>query len=121
MRDVEKIELKISRFLSRGVILSGIMILSGWLVSFNPNKDPFASLQVYRTYSLFNSVQLFVMLDEWGNLLSVMGLGLLITLPVIRVFISMILFYKHKEKKMALIAALVFLGLLLSFTQGIWV
>ena len=120
MRDVEKIELKISRVLSRGVIFSGIMILSGWLLSFNPQKDPFSSLQIYRTYSLMSSVQLFVMLDEWGNLLSIMGLGLLISLPVIRVFISMILFYQHKEKKMALIAAMVFVGLILSFTQGLW-
>ncbi len=121
MRDIEKIELKISRFLSRGVMLAGMLIFSGWLLNFDPSKDPFTSLQVYRSYSLINSFQLFVMLDEWGNILSTFGLGCLICLPVLRVLLSVILFYKHAEKKMAFIAAIVLVGLFLSFTQGLWV
>jgi len=38
---------------------------------------------------------------------------------VLRVFLSVILFIKQKEKSMALIGAIVLIGLILSFSLGI--
>jgi uncharacterized membrane protein len=112
-------ELKISKFLRLGVIVSGLIILTGWIVSFNPKKNPFLALQTYRPFTIFDSLQMNVILENWGHLIIYFGLFLLISLPVLRVVLSTILFIKQKEKTMALIGATVLLGLILSFSLGL--
>jgi uncharacterized membrane protein len=51
-------------------------------------------------------------------LLSYAGLIALISLPVLRVLLTMILFLKQKEYILAVVAALVLIGLFVSFTFG---
>lgn len=119
MNDVERMELKISRFLRWGVIGSGVVIATGWILSFKPEPDPFAHLQTYQQLKLADSLQIQFLLENWGKLIAYMGLGMLISLPVIRVILSVILLMKTKEKTMALIGATVLVGLILSFSLGI--
>ncbi len=119
MRDIDKMELLISKFLRFGVIVSGLIILSGWLMSFEADRNPFTSLQSYQHLSLINSLEMNFILNNWGKVISYLGLMMLISLPILRVFLSMILFIRHKEKIMALLSLVVFIGLILSFLMGI--
>lgn len=112
-------ELKIASILRYGVLIAGGIILTGWLLSFNPNNNLFDAYKTYEQVDLIVSIKAQVLLQNWGRLLTYFGLFLLILLPVIRVFLSMILFFKHQEKQMALIGAIVFIGLLISFYQGL--
>lgn len=119
MKDLETMELKISKFLRFGVILSGIIILTGWMMSFRPASDPFISLQTYSSFNLIDSLQMHAILQNWGKIITYFGLSILISLPILRVFLSVILFIKQKEKIMALLGAIVLIGLILSFSLGI--
>jgi uncharacterized membrane protein len=119
MKDINKMELLISKFLRLGVIISGLTILSGWLMSFEADKNPFSSLQSYQHFSLINSLEMNFILNNWGKVISYLGLMMLISLPVLRVFLSTILFIRQKEKMMALLGMVVFIGLILSFLMGI--
>lgn len=118
MNELERMELKISKFLRIGVIISGTIIAIGWALSFNDDYDPFENLKTYHQISLINSFQIQFMLENWGLLIIYFGLMILISLPVLRVFLSIVLFVKQKEKTMALIGAIVLVGLILSFSLG---
>lgn len=119
MKEIDKMELLISKFLRFGVIVSGLIILSGWLMSFEADRNPFTSLQSYQYFSLINSLEMNLILNKWGKVISYLGLMMLISLPILRVFLSMILFIRHKEKMMAFLSLIVFIGLILSFLMGI--
>jgi uncharacterized membrane protein len=118
MNELERMELKISKFLRLGVMISGFIIAIGWAMSFQANYDPFENLKIYHQISLIDSFQIQFMLENWGRLIVYFGLMILISLPVLRVFLSVVLFVKQKEKKMAFIGAIVLLGLILSFSLG---
>jgi uncharacterized membrane protein len=119
MKDLETMELKISKFLRIGVVISGITIAIGWAMAFRMSSDPFANLQSYSPLNLIDSLQMHAILQNWGHLIAYLGLMILISLPVLRVFLSVFLFINQKEKKMALIGAIVLIGLILSFSLGI--
>lgn len=119
MNEIETMELKIAKFLRAGVVVSGITMLVGWVWSFRVGHDPFAPLQEYSSLTLYQSIAVCLMLKYWGRLLIYLGLTILISLPVIRVILSVVLFIKQKEKAMALIGAIVLVGLILSFSLGV--
>ncbi len=119
MDDIVSMEVRIAKFLRAGVVVSGIFITIGWLWSFKSDYDPFAPLQSYSPLSLMDSLEVSFMLKYWGRIVSYIGLIILISLPVLRVFLSVILFIKQKEKTMALIGAIVLIGLILSFSLGV--
>lgn len=119
MKDLNRMELKISKFLRLGVFISGMIILIGWIMSFKPSSNPFDALQTYRSFNLLDSLQMHFILQNWGMIIAYVGLSLLISLPVLRVLLTTILFMKQKEKTMALIGAIVLIGLILSFSFGI--
>lgn len=119
MKDLETMELKISKFLRAGVVISGIIILIGWAMSFKPDSDPFANLQTYSSFNLIDSLQMHAILQNWGKLIAYFGLTILISLPVLRVLLTVLLFIKQREKTMALIGAIVLIGLILSFSLGV--
>ena len=118
MKDIETMELKISKFLRYGVITSGIIMATGWIFFFKSDSDPFKPLQTYSSLNLIDSLQMNFILQDWGKIISYLGLTVLILLPVIRVLLSTILFIKQKEKAMALIGAIVLIGLIISFSLG---
>lgn len=117
--ELDRMELKISKFLRGGVIISGLVIAVGWSLSFKADSDPFAPLQTYRSLDLITSLKMNFLLEEWGKLITYAGLTVLISLPVIRVLLSVLLFIKQKEKTMALIGATVLIGLIISFSMGV--
>lgn len=119
MMDERKIDNTISKLLHNGIIFSGLSILLGWVLSFNESANQLANLQNYQKRNLFLTLEMEVLAGNWALLVCYAGLFALICLPVLRVFVSMILLLKQKEKGMALISSLVLLGLLMSFTFGI--
>lgn len=119
MNEFETLEFKIAKFLRAGVVLAGIVIGTGWILSFKGGADPFLRLKVYEPLNFIDSLQANVILQNWGKLIAYLGLVILISLPVIRVFLSVILFIKQKEKIMALIGLMVLIGLILSFSMGV--
>ena len=113
------LELKIAKFLRAGVLVAGFLMLAGWLASFQWTGNPLAHFKTYSQLSMFLNFELAIMDGNWGLCLSYVGLIALISLPVLRVLLTMVLFIKQKEFILAGVAALVLLGLFVSFTFGI--
>lgn len=119
MNELERMELKISKFLRAGVVVSGLIIAIGWIWSFKSSADHFTPLKTYQPLNLIDSLEISFMLEYWGRMLSYFGLMILISLPVIRVVLSTLLFIKQKERAMAFIGTMVMIGLLISFSLGV--
>jgi uncharacterized membrane protein len=119
MNELENLELKISKFLRAGVIVSGLLMLTGWLMQIELSLDPFLVFKTYDHIPFQDIFALHLKNKQWGYLISYAGLVSLIFLPVIRVLLTAVLFIHQKERLLALIAALVLLGLFISFSFGI--
>ncbi len=119
MNEMNPLELKISRFLRVGVLVSVFFMLIGWLSSFQLTANPYSHFSLYETSSPAQNVALAFQSRSWGILCSYVGLSLLISLPVIRVFLTALLLVRTKEYALAFIALAVLLSLLLSFSLGI--
>lgn len=130
MKDTSKdtsYENKIAKLLNRGVILCAILLFLGWLFGagslktlFQWDSNPLEPFQNYKeTLSLSQSLRPFFRGHNYGILLSYLGLGFLILLPVLRILTTTILFIKQRDFQMASIGGLVFLLILISFALGI--
>ncbi len=118
MDKVEDLELKISKFLRAGILVAGFFILAGWLVRFKWSENPFLRFQHYERTSFFDMAEIHFMSEDWAFFLSYSGLFILISLPIIRVMLTGILFFKQKEKILGSVAFAVLFFLLLSFGLG---
>lgn len=119
MNELESLELKISKFLRLGVIVAGLLMMIGFIVQFKWNANPFYVFDTYDHIPLINQLKFHYRHQHWGHLSSYLGLIILISLPIIRVMLTGVLFIKQKEYPLAGIAFLVLLGLIISFTFGI--
>jgi uncharacterized membrane protein len=119
MNEIESLELRISRFLRIGVIISGILIFAGWITQLKLRGNPFYYFNVYDPIPLQDLVQFYVFRKNYGALTIYAGLALLISLPLIRVLLTFVLFLKQKEFALAAIALVVLMGLVLSMGLGI--
>jgi uncharacterized membrane protein len=119
MNDIEKMELAIAKFLRIGVIIAGLVIAIGWLLTLKVAANPFIDLQQYSELPLIQSLKMQFLLQNWGMIISYLGLALLISLPVLRVLLSAFLLIMQKEYLLAIIAGIVIIGLMISFGLGI--
>ncbi|MFZ4714007.1 MAG: DUF1634 domain-containing protein [Bacteriovoracaceae bacterium] len=116
---MEDLEYKISLLLRRGVLLSAFFLAMGVIGSlFSPSK-PLESYSTYQAVSFLIRLENAWDESSWFTLISYLGLMILISLPLIRVFLTGILFVKNKEKAMGIMAFLVFIILVASFFLGI--
>lgn len=113
------LELRISKFLRAGVVVAGILMLIGWLSNLILHGSNFESLKVYESISLGDSLRAAVNAGAWGDLCAYFGLLTLISLPLIRVFLTSIIFLKEKEYVLAGIAGFVLIALIVSCSLGI--
>jgi len=118
MNTKPNLEIKISWFLRIGVIVAGFLLLAGVISTFKFNGNPFFVFQVYDKIPLQIGLLHHLKHQQWGMLLSYTGLIVLITLPIIRVILTAILFIRQKEYHLACIAIVVLLGLMMSFSLG---
>lgn len=116
---LEALEIKTSKFLRAGVIVAGILIAIGWIGNWNFSTDPLFNFKTYDQIPLFDILQLHLRNGDWSVLTCYLGLATLISLPLIRVFLTMILFIKQKEIVLATISFAVLLGLVISMALGI--
>jgi uncharacterized membrane protein len=119
MNELENLELKISKFLRFGVIFAGVVMLIGWVSQIKLSGNPFFSFKQYDYIPFSDLLKFHIYHKHWGVLTSYAGLGILISLPLIRVFLTAIIFIKQKEYALAMIAGVVLLGLIVSMSLGI--
>jgi uncharacterized membrane protein len=119
MKSIEELELKISKLLRYGVVISGVMMFIGWSSNLQLWKDPFFNFQIYDEIPLLDLLQHYYKRKDWGPLISYFGLFTLISLPIIRVVLTSYLFVRQKEYILASIAFIVFIGLAVSMVLGI--
>ncbi|WP_413287520.1 DUF1634 domain-containing protein [Bdellovibrio sp. HCB337] len=114
-----KLELKISHLLRWGVLFAGAFMLMGWISFLDFTQNPLAAFHDYREETLSQSLTHAFETHDWGLLLAYLGLMILISLPLLRVLMTGVLFVKQKEKTLAVVAFFVFAILILSFSLGI--
>ena len=119
MNQIESLEYKIATFLRAGVIVAGTLMLTGWLIQFKLHGNPFFNFETYDHIPLADLLKIHLHHKSWGVLISYVGMVTLISLPIIRVVLTAILFIRQKEYVLAMIAFAVLAGLILSMTLGI--
>ena len=119
MDELESLELRISKFLRAGVLISGLLMLIGWIAHLLSHRSSFELLKTYNAVSLEETFRTSVNNRLWCGFISYLGLIILISLPIIRVFLTAILFLKQREYVLAGIASFVLIALLVSFSLGI--
>src|SRR5690606_36286741 len=102
-----------------GIVVAGLIMLLGWLASIKDLGNSFLEFQHYNQIPFHQQLNLSLKNGQWGVLLSYVGLLSLISLPLIRVLLTGILFILKREKTMAFLSWLLLLGLFVSFTFGI--
>lgn len=118
MNQIKNLELKISKFLRYGVIFSGIVILIGWIMMFK-SANSFYTFKFYDKLPLTEVIPFYIYRERWGILVAYVGLIILISLPIIRVLLTLVLFIKQKEYILSVVAGCVCLALILSLFLGI--
>ncbi|AUN99546.1 DUF1634 domain-containing protein [Bacteriovorax stolpii] len=119
MDQLESLELKISKFLRLGVLVAGLFMLVGWISQSVTQPDSLLALKTYHSSTLSETLSNAWTTNSWGVLISYLGLAILISLPITRVFLTAVLFLKQKEYLLAGIAAFVLVALIVSFSLGI--
>lgn len=119
MDELESLELRISKFLRFGVLLSGLLMLIGWTAQLLTKGSSLDLLKTYNAVSLQETLSIIISNKMWPELIAYIGLFTLIILPITRVFLTAFLFLKQKEYILAAIASFVLIALLVSFSLGI--
>lgn len=121
-RDLEHLELSISKFLRFGALSAGAMLLIGWLwrLGFKGamSADPFAPFATHVARSLTLNISNAWNTGDSGLLIEYARLAALISLPVLRVALVATLFARGRDRVLACAAALVLCGLALSLALG---
>jgi len=120
MKDgVYDLELRIAKLLRTGVVLAGLMLALGWILMLVHDEPSQRDLSHFAPVPLMSALPLAYLSRDWGRLVANAGLVVLVTLPLVRVLLTALLFWKNRERKLAWIALLVFSALVGSFLLGI--
>lgn len=115
---LKDLELKISHILRYGVMLAGIIILTGWVwLALTTTGDLF-HFRDYHEMDLMQSLARAKAMGDYGTLVVYFGLAVLVMLPAIRVLFTGVLFIVMKEKILGWTAIGVFTVLVTSFLLG---
>ncbi len=113
-----RLELRISHFLRYGVLVSLLFLGGGWLAQIVQSQDRLTHFQVYQPTPLIQMLESALMHGDYAFLSISFGLAVLISLPIIRVLLTGILFVKNQDWILAGLAFFVFSVLCLSFFLG---
>jgi uncharacterized membrane protein len=117
--DLIRLEVRISIFLRYGVLTAAALLALGWTF-LRPTDGAFLS-----AFSSYHPAPLATVLSDawqtsdWGMLVSYSGLIVLISLPILRVLMTAVLFWRQNERTMALLATMVLLSLIGGFFLGV--
>ena len=115
---LEALELRIAKLLRLGVIVAGALMLVGWLMQVQFTSNPFLDFQQYVNIPLSVGIAHDWETANWAALISYAGLLVLISLPILRVLMTAILFTKQGEKVLASVAFFVFTAIIVSCCLG---
>ncbi|WP_413583513.1 DUF1634 domain-containing protein [Bdellovibrio sp. HCB288] len=113
------LELRISKMLRSGVYVAGMLMTVGWLWGWIKNGDTLGSFTRYESRSLYETLNWAVITHDQPLIIGFAGLAVLVSLPIIRVFLTGVLFIKQKDYILAVMAFSVFVCLIASFFLGI--
>lgn len=113
------LELMISHLLRAGVVIAGLFLAIGWLWLWHKNGDLLHSFTTYQPQPFIETIHWALVTDDRPLFISMLGLVILVLLPIIRVFMTGVLFFKQKEKTLGLMALVVFVALIGSVLLGI--
>jgi uncharacterized membrane protein len=116
---LHRLELRIAYLLRYGVMLAGAFMVAGWAWSLVTHGDRLGTFRVYAPVSLPVTWSQAWLAGDWGTIIALTGLGILVLLPVVRVLLTGVLFIKQGDRVLAILAFLVFAVLVMSFTLGI--
>jgi uncharacterized membrane protein len=123
--NMRRLELLISRILRAGVIASVTLIVVGMIVSFVQHPDYLSSSDVLdsavgpgATFPHEFDALLSSLRQMRGEAIVTLGLLVLIATPMMRVAVSVVAFFRHRDRTYALITAAVLCLLLLSLVLG---
>lgn len=109
----------ISHFLRYGVLSAGVFLALGWLWGLYQDGDQIMKFRTYEPQSLVESLHWAVLLNNRPLIISYFGLVILISLPLIRVLLTGVIFIKQKEYTLASMAFAVLGALLGGFLLGL--
>lgn len=116
---LHELELTISRILRGGVMVSGGLLLIGWLWMLFRDGDVLETFKTYEPRPLMEGLHWAVVTNDRAYLVAQAGLVVLVCLPLVRVLMTAILFWRTKDKGLAWMAFMVFAALAGSFLLGI--
>lgn len=116
---LHRLELIISQLLRGGVLISGMLLFVGWIWMWTDGKDIGGNLSEYNPQAFTDTLQWGMIMQDRGLLISMLGLIFLVLLPVLRVFLTGVLFLWQKEFRLGIMAFVVFAILVGSFFLGI--
>lgn len=119
MNNLETLELRIAKVLRIGVIFSGLLMLTGFIMQFRWSANALFNFTVYDPIPFVDLLEMNFKWQRIGPLVSYAGLIALISLPLIRVILTTYLFIRQKEYLLASIALVVFIGLMTSMALGL--
>ena len=117
--ELEALELKIAKLLRYGVIFAGALILIGWMLQIQFTSNPFLGFSSYHGLSMMANLQAAWENSNWAQLISYAGLFVLISLPILRVLMTAILFVRQNDTIMAGLAFFVFVAIIVSCALGL--
>lgn len=112
------LELFIAKFLRYGVLLAGLLLLIGWMTQIDFHHNAFEAYKTYKDAPLVETLSHAYAADQWGLLTAYLGLGVLISLPLLRVALTAVVFIVDRDYTLAFCAVVVLGGLLISFILG---
>ncbi|KYG63721.1 hypothetical protein AZI86_12920 [Bdellovibrio bacteriovorus] len=117
--EMHRLELIVSQLLRLGVLIAGALLFIGWVWMWINGNDISGNLKEYNPTTFTDTLQWAVIMQDRALLTTMMGLVILVTLPVVRVLLTAILFIKQKDYRLAIMAIFVFAFLCSSFFLGI--
>ena len=116
---LDRLELKISKFLRAGVVVAGALLAVGWAGSGLTGHAGLGALAHYANVPLMTDWRTSWAAGEWFRIISYVGLLVLIALPFTRVVLTAVLFLRQREWVLAAVATFVSLALIGSVVLGI--
>lgn len=117
--ELQSLELKIGKLLRKGVLSAGVVLIFGWLGMALQDQHTLLDYGTYKTQGVSEAIEWAFLTRDLPLLVAYGGLVILISLPLLRVFLTGYLFLRQKDKAMGLVAFGVLIVLLASFVLGI--
>ncbi len=118
-QELETMELRISIFLRYGVLFAGALMAIGWLGGVSFSGNPFDAFHIYGHDSFRIQISRIIDSRDYFAIISYFGLVALISLPILRVALTAVLFFKQREYLLSGVAVFVLIALVASFQLGL--